>query len=184
MTNLFFDPSNTRNWACSLQLPHLSAREQMHLFSSSSEETNQKHRVLNTLSIRIRAGGPWRLLYVLGYVKQHPWVGTIHGCKPAMLSSSRNPLHSQNKNCAPAGETDNPGATEPNRGLIPGPSSLVGLMHLHGNHSDKLPTALPTEAPGFWAMDVSVRFQILSRFPATRVSSHRSKDHRQQGIHL
>lgn len=123
MTNLFFDPSNTRNWACSLQLPHLSAREQMHLFSSSSEETNQKHRVLNTLSIRIRAGGPWRLLYVLGYVKQHPWVGTIHGCKPAMLSSARNPLHSQNKNSAPAGETDNPGATEPNRGLFQAPAA-------------------------------------------------------------
>lgn len=180
MTNSFFGPSNTRNWACSLQLPHLLAREQMHLFSSSSEETNQKHRVLNTLSIRIRAGGPWRLLYVLGYVKQRPWVGTLHRCKPAMLSGSRNALHSQNENCAPTGETDNPRATEPDRGLlIPGPGSLVSLIHLHGNHADKLPTVLPAEVPGFWAINISVRFQILSRFPGTRVSSHKSKDHRQ-----
>lgn len=53
-------------------------------------------------------------------------------------------------------------------------------MHLHGNHSDKLPTALPAETPGFWEMDVSVRFQILSQFSGTRVNSHRSKDHRQR----
>lgn len=77
--------------------------------------------------------------------------------------------------------TAEPRSHRARRGLIPGPGSLVGLMHLHGNHSNKLPTALPAEAPGFWAMDVSVRFQILSCFPATRVSSHRSKDHRQRG---
>lgn len=60
---------------------------------------------------------------MLGYVKRHPWVGTLHGCKPVMLSGSRNPLHFQNEKCVPAGETDDPGATEPDGGLFQGPAA-------------------------------------------------------------
>lgn len=106
--------------ACSC---HISWPESRYIYFPLQVKKQTKNTVLNTLSIRIRAGGPWRLLYVLGYVKQRLWVGTIHGCKPAMLSSSRNPLHFQNEKCAPAGETDNPGATEPDRGLFQAPAA-------------------------------------------------------------
>lgn len=45
-------------------------------------------------------------------------------------------------------------------GLIPGPGSPVRLKHLHGNHSDKLPAALPAEAPKSQAMDAPANSQF------------------------
>lgn len=53
----------------------------------------------------------------------------------------------------PPGEAGSPGPREPEEGLFRALAAQCAT-HLHGNYSDKLPAALPAEAPGSQAMDV------------------------------
>ena len=68
---------------------HVSWPESRCIYFPLRMRNTLKHTVINTLSVRFRVGGLWRLSHISGDAGQSSRVGILRRCKSTMLSSSR-----------------------------------------------------------------------------------------------